>query len=133
MSKAPLNNVVGWFEVPVLDMNRAIKFYETVFDIQLKRQEMGPLDMAWFPMQEGPGTMGALVCNEEWYKPPRNPNEGVLLYFTAYSGDLRNELGRVEEAGGSIVIPRKQISEQYGYMAAILDSEGNRIALHSRG
>ena len=46
-------NAVGWFEIPVTDMDRAIKFYETVFEISLSRNNMGPLDMAWFPWVEG--------------------------------------------------------------------------------
>jgi predicted enzyme related to lactoylglutathione lyase len=46
------NNLVGWFEIPVTDMERAIKFYEEVFDIKFSRNTMGPLDMAWFPFNE---------------------------------------------------------------------------------
>jgi predicted enzyme related to lactoylglutathione lyase len=123
-------NVVGWFEIPVADMARAIKFYETVLDIKIERHEMGPLDMGWFPMvQDGIGSAGSLVYHKEFYKPSQ---DGVLVYFTAQSGDLSNELSRVEDAGGKVLIPRRQVSEEYGYMAVILDTEGNRIALHSR-
>ena len=64
------------------------------------------------------------------YKPS---TDGVLVYFTAHSGDLANELSRVENAGGKVLQGKKQISEEYGYMALITDSEGNRVALHSRG
>ena len=124
------DNVVGWFEIPVVDMERAMRFYETVFDVKLERRTMGPLDMAWFPtVQGGTGASGSLVKHEQWYKPTL---DGPLLYFEARSGDLRNELKRVEAAGGTIAVPRKQISEEYGYMAVIVDTEGNRIALHSR-
>jgi uncharacterized protein len=124
------NNAVGWFEVPVADMERAIKFYETVFDIKLERHQLGPLDMAWFPSVEGgSGAQGTLVYHQDFYQPSA---DGVLVYFTAHSGDLSNELNRVEATGGKIVVPRKQISEAYGYMAVILDTEGNRVAIHSR-
>ena len=123
-------NAVGWFEIPTVEMERAIKFYETVFAVKLERHQMGPLDMAWFPMHEnGYGAAGALVCHKEWYKPT---TDGPLLYFTAQSGDLRSELGRVEAAGGKIRVPRKQISEKYGFMAVCTDTEGNRFGLHSR-
>ncbi|MDP2624948.1 MAG: VOC family protein [Candidatus Peregrinibacteria bacterium] len=123
-------NVVGWFEIPVADMNRAIKFYETVFGFKIDRHEMGPLDMGWFPMiEEGMGSPGSLVKHEEWYKPS---TEGALLYFTSQSGDVDVELGRVEAAGGKVLVPRKQISEEYDYMGVIMDTEGNRIAVHSR-
>jgi predicted enzyme related to lactoylglutathione lyase len=49
-SMAPKNNVVGWFEIPVKQMERAIQFYETVFDLKLTRHQIGSLDMAWFGM-----------------------------------------------------------------------------------
>jgi uncharacterized protein len=124
------SNPVGWFEIPVLDMDRAITFYETVFGYTLERHPMGPLDMAWFPRDpEARGASGALVKHEEWYKPTL---DGPLLYFTSPSGDLSNELEKIESAGGKIWIQRKLISDDYGYMAVFSDTEGNRIAIHSR-
>jgi len=124
------NNVVGWFEIPVSNMERAMAFYEKVFEFKLDRNEMGPLDMAWFPyVPEGLGSGGSLVHFPAAYKP--SP-EGVLVYFTAHSGDLDNELSRVEDAGGKVLQGKTQISEEHGFMALIIDSEGNRIALHSR-
>ena len=125
------NNILGWFEIPVKDMDRAVKFYETVFGFKLQRQKMDALDMAWFPWKEGvPGAPGSLVHHEDFYIP--SDQKGVLIYLTTPSGDLNGDLEKVEEAGGKTMIPRKQISEEYGYMAVIRDSEGNRIALHSR-
>jgi predicted enzyme related to lactoylglutathione lyase len=56
------NNVVGWFEIPAVNMERAIKFYENVFGFKLTRHQIGPLDMAWFPWVEGgSGASGSLV------------------------------------------------------------------------
>ncbi|BAO43736.1 VOC family protein [Thiolapillus brandeum] len=122
-------NAVGWFEIPVTDMERAIGFYETVLGYTLERHKLEAIDMAWFPMSpEGYGAMGSLVFNEEFYKPSI---EGTLVYFSSPSGDLRNELDRIEAAGGKILVPRRAISDEYGYMAICLDTEGNRIALHS--
>lgn len=120
-------NAVGWFEIPVVDMERAMKFYETVLGVTLSRNQVGEIDMAWFPMVEGKGTAGSLVFHKEWYTPSQ---EGTLVYFTAYSGDLDHELARVEAAGGKVLVPKKSIGE-YGNMAVVLDTEGNRIALHS--
>ncbi|OGM99668.1 MAG: glyoxalase [Candidatus Yanofskybacteria bacterium RIFCSPHIGHO2_01_FULL_39_8b] len=123
-------NIVGWFEIPVQNMERAIKFYETIFQIKIERHTMGPLDMGWFPsVEDGIGSAGSLVYHEKFYKPSA---DGALVYFTSQSGDINDELSRVEEAGGKVIVPRKQISEEYGYMAVIIDTEGNRIALHSR-
>lgn len=124
------NNAVGWFEIPVENMERAIAFYEKILDLKMSRNQMGPLDMAWFPWKEdGLGAPGSLVFHEEFYKPS---TDGVLIYLTAHSGDLENELSRVEKAGGKILQPKTKISDEYGFMALIVDSEGNRIALHSR-
>ena len=111
-------------------MERAIKLYETVFGHKLERHQMGPLAMAWFPtIPDGIGAMSSLVCHHDFYKPAQ---AGALVYFTAFSGDLNNELSRVEAAGGKIIVPKKQISAEYGYMGLMLDTEGNRIAIHSK-
>ncbi len=124
------NNAIGWVEVPVTDMDRAIRFYQTVFDFKIERQQLGPLDMGWFPwVEDGLGASGSLVYHKEMYKPS---NDGVLIYFTAHSGDLQNELDRVEGAGGQVLQPKTLITEEIGYMAVFIDSEGNRVALHSR-
>lgn len=123
-------NPVGWFEIPVSDMERAIKFYETVFEIKLQRKSIGDSDMAWFPwVNNGNGSAGSLVYNPEFYYPSVH---GVLIYFTAVSGNLDNELSRVENAGGKILRGKTCIAEDIGYMALIVDSEDNRIAIHSR-
>ena len=91
---------------------------------------MGPLDMAWFPWtQEGKGAAGALVKHDDWYEP--SGFAGVLIYFTAHSGDVATELERAVKAGGKKLQDKKAIGE-YGYVAFFEDSEGNRIGLHAR-
>ena len=115
-------NLVGWFEIPVSDMDRAVRFYETVFDIILVRKTAGALDMALFP------DIGSLVFHETFYKPSQ---DGILIYLTAQSDDLAIELGKVEKAGGKVLITKRQISEEMGYMGLFTDTEGNRIALQS--
>jgi hypothetical protein len=122
-------NPAVWFEIPVTDMDRAIAFYETVFGYTLQRQSMPNVDMAWFPMKkDGAGATGTLIKNEEFYMPSKN---GTLIYLAAPSGNLSNELERAKAKGAAIVVEKRQISKEYGYMAVIIDSEGNRIALHS--
>lgn len=123
------SNPVGWFEIPVADMDRAVKFYETVLGYQLQRQPMGELDMAWFPwIQNGGGAPGALAYHKEWYKPS---SQGVLIYLSSPSGDLSHELDKVENAGGKVLMPKKLITEDIGYMAVFADTEGNTLAFHS--
>jgi predicted enzyme related to lactoylglutathione lyase len=122
--------MVGWFEIPVSDMERAMSFYQTVFGVTLARHSMGPLDMAWFPMEDGqPGAGGSLVRHES-YRP--SATDGPLIYFSSRAGNLADELGRVTAAGGKVLLEKRQITPDVGYMALFLDSEGNRIALHSR-
>lgn len=126
----PKHNVVGWFEIPVMNMTRAMAFYEKVFDLKLERHSLPNMDMAWFPWVENtPGAGGSLSQATEFFQPRDN---GVLVFFTAFSGDLAVELSRVEAAGGKIVQPKTLITEDIGYMAIFLDSEGNRIAIHSK-
>ena len=124
-----MNNMVGWFEIPVLDMERAKIFYETVFNIKIHIEDFKVLKMGWFPWEEGkPGAAGSLVFHKEWYKP--SERYGPLLYFS--SDDVQNEIAKIESSGGKIIQPKTLIKEDIGYMAVFLDTEGNRIALHSR-
>ncbi len=123
-------NMVSWFEIPVLDMDRAKVFYEKVFEIDIKLQYFGKTIMGWFPTpqnEKAHGANGSLVYNPEFYTPTAN---GALVYFS--SAEITSELGRVEFAGGIVLQGKTLISEEIGYMALILDTEGNRIALYSK-
>jgi uncharacterized protein len=124
-------NMVGWFEIPVTDMNRAVRFYEQVFAVHLARRPLRGLDMAWFPGKLGAGgSNGSLIHHPRSYSP--SSNDGVLIYFNSQAGDLEQELSRVEAAGGKILQGKTLISKEIGYMALFLDTEGNRLALFSR-
>ena len=120
----------AWVEIPVSDMERAIKFYETVLDIEMKLVDFGGIQMGWFPWDEDadstPGATGTLI-KQESYIPSQ---EGALVYI--HSEDVQIEIERVEAAGGKVYQPKTQISPEHGYMAVFIDSEGNRVALHSR-
>ena len=122
-------NAVSWFEIPTQDIDRAAKFYETIFNISLIPLDVQQLKMRMFPI-ENPmsGVGGALCYNKEFYKP--STTDGPLIYLNA-NPDLQNVLDKIEAAGGKIVVPKTQISPEYGHMAVFLDTEGNRIALHS--
>ena len=123
------SNLFVWVEIPVSDMDRAIKFYETVFEFELKRVPMGELEMAWFPSAGSSyGATGTLVKNDKFYSPS---NQGTVVYFSSPSGDIENELSRVEAAGGKIIQPKKLIAPEQGHMGVFLDSEGNKMGLNS--
>lgn len=122
-----MHNPFAWIEIPVDDMARAVRFYETVFQIKLNEVSFGGLQMAWFPNagSDAPGATGTLI-KQESYVPSK---KGPFVYF--YSENGQDELDRLAEAGGALLRPKTQISPEYGYMAVFIDSEGNRIALYS--
>ncbi|MDC0008231.1 VOC family protein [bacterium] len=121
------HNMVGWFEIPVRNMDRAKKFYDTVFNIEITIHNLDGLKMGWFPMvPDKSGITGSLVENDG-YVP--SATDGAVLYFTCT--DVATELARVVAAGGEILQGKKPIGEGHGFMALLKDTEGNRIALHS--
>ena len=120
-------NILGWFEIPVTDMDRAVKFYSEIFGYpSMQQMDLGGLKMAFFPAEQE--SLSGALCKGEWYKSSSN---GVVIYFNG-NPDLSTALSKVENAGGKVIMPKKQISEEYGYMAMFEDTEGNRIALHSQ-
>lgn len=121
-------NAVSWFEIPVSDLNRAQKFYETIFDIQMIPMDMPQLKMRVFPVEDPKAVGGAICQRGSFYKP--STKRGPLVYLNG-NPDVQMILDKVEAAGGKIVIPKTQISPDQGYMAVFLDNEGNRLALHS--
>jgi predicted enzyme related to lactoylglutathione lyase len=119
---------VGWFEIPVSDMDRAIDFYQKVFDCMLDKQDLGDFQMASFPLEKSKGGAGgSLVFHKDFYK--TSNLAGTLIYFS--SQDCEVELNRVKEAGGEVQIPKRMIAPDIGFMGVFQDSEGNRIAVHS--
>ena len=120
--------MIGWFEIPVTDMDRAKEFYENVFQIEISLHDFGDLIMGWFPRSEGDSTTTGSLVKHSTYTP--SETMGPLLYFS--SPDIQNELDRVEVAGGKILRPKTEIGGGHGFMALILDTEGNRMALHSQ-
>ena len=113
-----------WFEIPATDIARAIKFYESIYQMEIQLLDLGGLKMGMFPHSG----VGAALCQHESYRP--SETHGALVYLDA-GPDLNDVLGRVEAAGGKILRPKTQISPEYGFMAIFVDSEGNRMALHS--
>jgi len=119
-------HAVNWFEIPVTDMDRAKKFYESVLGYELALNEMGPFQMAWFPMeQDAAGAAGTLV-KAEGYVPSQT---GSMVYFSV--GDIEGTLEKVNNGGGSTINPKTSIGE-HGFVAHFKDTEGNKVALHSQ-
>lgn len=122
------NNKLNWFEIPVTDFERGKTFYETIFGVTLDVMDFGGFKMGTFPNENGNGKLSGAIC----YSPSDYiPSEtGVLIYLNC-DPDLQPVLDKVESSGGKILRPKTIISPEWGFMAVILDSEGNRVALHS--
>ena len=122
-------NAISWFEIPTIDLQRAQTFYETVFEIQMIPMDTPNLKMRMFQIEDPMnGIGGALSYADGFYKP--SATDGPLVYLNA-NPDVQVVLNRIEKAEGEIMVPKTQISPEHGYMAVFIDTEGNRIALHS--
>ncbi|MFT5142487.1 MAG: putative enzyme related to lactoylglutathione lyase [Rhodothermales bacterium] len=123
--RPPLRDYVTWFEIPALDIYRAAGFYNDIYGMTMDITHTSEFVMALFPAKAGIG--GAVVVG-----PGCVPSTvGPLIYLNG-GPDLNEVLSRVEAAGGRVVMPKTLISERAGHFALFIDTEGNRLALHSR-
>ncbi len=118
-----MTNQIVWFDIPVVDLDRAIKFYSQVLAIEVKKDSTN-MPMGVFMHKENQPSGCLFQSNEE--KPS---GHGLLLYFNV-NGRLDEAVKLVDKNGGKVLKPKHQIGP-YGFRATIQDSEGNRIALHS--
>ena len=124
-----MDNAISWFEIPSTDLDRAQKFYEAIFDITLNPMDTPNIKMRMFPLDDMmTGVGGAVVDSGGFHKP--SATDGVLIYLNG-NPDLQKILDKVEKAGGKIMVPKTEISPEYGFMGVFMDTEGNRIGLHS--
>jgi predicted enzyme related to lactoylglutathione lyase len=120
---------VSWFEIPTVDIDRAQQFYEAIFATKLIIMDNPGIKMRMFPVADMKNdTTGALVYHPDFYQPALTA--GCLIYLNA-NPDLQMVLDRISANGGEILVPKTQISAEYGFMAVFSDTEGNRVALHS--
>ena len=119
-------NPVVYFEIPVLDMERAIIFYSAVFDFTFEKNIIDHNEMAFFPFEDGARGITGSLAKGEIYVPTM---QGVLVYFG--TDDIDAILHKAVEAGGEILYPKTSNGE-LGHVAEFKDSEGNRIALHQK-
>jgi len=118
-------NALDWFEIPVQNLDRAQRFYETLFDAPLRREQMGEATLAVFSYDH-PGVGGCLFAGGDL----QPSQQGTIVYLNA-APSLDAVLARVERAGGRIVTPKVQLPGDMGAFAHILDTEGNRVGLHA--
>ena len=117
-------NQVVWVDIPVKDLDRAIRFYSAVLGAPVKREEFPGMTIGILPHQDG--EVGGCLFKNEGDEPS---SKGPLLYLNA-NGRLDQAIAAVEANGGKVLQPKHPIGP-YGHRAIVLDSEGNRVALHS--
>jgi len=117
------DNVIHWFEIPSADHERAIAFYEAVFQTTLRRERMGDIEMAIFPYGSGVG--GAIAHGPQFQPSPR----GVLPYLGV--ADVEAALQRAVSRGATVLMPGTVLPDNIGMIAVFSDSEGNSIGLHA--
>ena len=120
-----MKSAINWFEIPAADFDRAKKFYETVLDVTMVMPFEG-MKYAMFPADMEKGAVGGGLVEEQGYVPSAT---GSLIYLNG-GEDLSVPLSRVETAGGKVLLPKTSIGAN-GFMGHFLDTEGNRVALHS--
>ena len=119
-------NALNWFEIPAIDISRAKKFYESVFEIKMEEMEMPGMKYAMFPFDPTNGKVAGGLAQSPMHTPSAT---GSIIYLNA-NPDLQNVLDRIEQAGGKVTMQKTSIG-QNGFMAFFTDTEGNMMALHS--
>lgn len=118
------SNVLNWFEIPVKDLERAKTFYESIFNMEMAKMEVG--EEVLYVFKSGSGMVsGALIKDENAI----SSMDGISLYLNA-NPSIDSILDKIEAAGGKVLIPKRQVSPEIGYIAFFNDSEGNRLGLH---
>ncbi len=120
-----MKSYISIFEIPAIEISRAINFYQAVLDIKIEKFETPEMQMGIFPY-EGQMVTGVII-KAEGYKPSA---DGVTIYLNG-GDDLQVILDKVETGGGKILISKTLHADESGYFAIFLDSEGNKIGLHS--
>jgi hypothetical protein len=113
---------ITWFQIPTADLGRAVKFYETILEEPMNVVDSQGSPIAIFPY-EPPGVGGCLVSDS-------HPSPHGTLIFLNVDGRFDRVLALVEAAGGRIESPKTSLGK-IGWMAQIIDSEGNRVGLHA--
>jgi hypothetical protein len=119
-----MSNQLVWVDIPVLDLDRAIRFYSAILGAQVEKVEYPGMSIGSFPHKDD--DVGDCLYLSDRVKPSA---DGPLVYLNAH-GRLDEAIEAVEPSGGKILQPRESIGP-YGFRAIVLDTEGNRIALHS--
>ncbi|WP_297206907.1 VOC family protein [uncultured Pluralibacter sp.] len=118
-----MKSIINWFEIPVANMERAIAFYEPVFQVSLRRETADAMELAVFPYDEQ--ATGGALAKFDGIVPSHH---GAIIYL--HTDNLAATLARVAAAGGECVFGPLVLEQDIGTIALFTDSEGNRLGLH---
>jgi uncharacterized protein len=122
-------NTLNWFEIPATDFARAKAFYATVLDAQINVDPNPNMQYAYLPSDPQKGGFGGAIASGENFVPAMT---GTTVYLDG-GNDLSVPLGRVESAGGKVILPKTAIGANRGFIALFIDTEGNKVGFHSMG
>ena len=120
-----MSNQIVWCDIPVKDLDRAIKFYSAVLGQPVTKQSFPGMTFGLLPDADN-GVSGCLCVGEE-----HMPATGGPLIYLNCDGRLDAAITAAGKNGGKVMKPKHSIGP-HGFRAIILDGEGNRIALHSK-
>ncbi|RPE08919.1 VOC family protein [Chitinophaga lutea] len=121
-----MKSLISIVEIPTEDFSRAVAFYQAILNISIEEIDMQGTPMGLFPGQDEAVSV-TLIKSEEY----KASAEGTVVYLNA-GDDLQHVLGKIEPAGGKIVVPKTEISPEIGFFAMFIDTEGNKLGLHSK-
>lgn len=120
-----MSNLISIVEIPTTDFSRAVKFYQTILGVAIEEMKMDGNQMGVLPNEEG--TVNVVLVKGNDYKPTA---DGAVLYLNA-GNDLQTMLDKVAKNGGQVIVPKTEISPEMGFFALFIDTEGNKLGLHS--
>ena len=120
-----MKNLISIVEIPTTDFSRAVTFYKVILNVSIEEVDMGGTKMGVLPSTGE--TVSVTLVNGSDYKPT---TEGTVVYFNA-GKDLQPTLDKIEQNGGKIIVPKTEISPEMGFFALFIDTEGNKLGLHS--
>jgi predicted enzyme related to lactoylglutathione lyase len=122
-------NTLNWFEIAAKDFKRATTFYAKVLDAQIQVDPNPNMQYAYLPSDPKKGGFGGAIASGENFVPAMT---GTTVYLDG-GNDLSVPLGRVEIAGGKVILPKTAIGDNRGFIALFIDTEGNKVGFHSMG
>ena len=121
-------HAIHWFEIPVDDFDRARMFYERIFDYEMTLADLNGRRLGMLPFDpDERAIVGGAIVKADDFLPARH---GTLVYLDG-GDDLSIVLTRVEPAGGKVLTDKTLITPEIGWFGTFLDTEGNKVALHS--